>query len=305
VDVFTTTASCQTLSPISDELGGSAPISVEYKKCLKVIRAGVAEPDADEMAIQAFANSQVVLDYYWKSHRRDSFDNRGSTLVNVVHVGEKWTNAFWDSENDIMAYGDGDGVKFRNLTLSLDVAGHEMTHGVVSKTANLEYQSESGALNEGLADFFGESIEGRSDWVMGRDLFIDPAAGVNGLRNLADPSKTQYRWYDDQGDPIRKSAPAHYSEIFQFGDEPCGPMNDNCGVHMNATLAGHAGYLLVQAIGAEKAGKIFYSTLVHFLTEISDFAAFGKGAREACAQLYSNVKQECIELDRVLVKVGL
>ena len=140
---------------------------------------------------------------------------------------------------------------------------------------------------------------------MGRDLFTDPSEGKNGLRNLFDPSKTQYRWYDDQGDPIRKSAPAHYSEIFQFGDEPCGPMNDNCGVHMNATLVGHAGYLMVQAIGPEKAGKVMYSALVHYLTETSDFAAFAKAAREACAQLYGSSGAECAALDGVMVKVGL
>jgi Zn-dependent metalloprotease len=82
-------------------------------------------------------------------------------------------------------------------------------------------------------------------------------------------------------------------------------MNDNCGVHMNATLVGHAGYLLVNAIGPEKSGKILYSALVHYLTETSDFAAFGKAAREACVQLFGRSGSECTALEGVMVKVGL
>ncbi len=303
VDVYKTTKQCQTLSPIADALGGRAPISVNHKRCQLVIKAGVNEPQADDQAVQAFANSQQVLNYYWSSHKRDSFDGQGAPVVNVVHIGDKWTNAFWDSQNEIMAYGDGDGKKFRNLTLSLDVAGHEMTHGVVSKTADLEYQSESGAMNEGFADFFGETIEGQKDWVMGRELFVDPTEGENGLRNLFDPHKTTYRWKDADGNPIRKSAPAHYSEIFKFDGETCGRQNDNCGVHMNATLLGHTGYLAVKALGREVAEKIFYATLVHYLTATSDFAAFGQGARKACASLYDATT--CAQLDQVLVQVGL
>ncbi|MFN7684595.1 MAG: M4 family metallopeptidase [Oligoflexia bacterium] len=303
VDVFSTTPRCQVLAPIADELGGRAPVSVEHLNCRKVVKAGKVLKSADEKAKRALANSQKVLNYYWENHKRDSYDNMGSTLTNIVHVGDRWTNAYWDSENAVMAYGDGDGAKFKNLTLSVDVAGHEMTHGVVSKTANLEYQSESGAANEGLADFFGESIEGQQDWVMGRELFVDPVAGENGLRNLVDPSKTTYRWKDADGKLIRKSAPKHYSEIFKFGDQMCGRMNDNCGVHMNATLIGHTGYLLVQKMGREKAEKVFYTTLVHFLTETSDFKEFGVSARKACGTLYS--EGECADLDSVLNQVGL
>lgn len=34
-----------------------------------------------------------------------------------------------------------------------------MTHVVISKTANLNYSGECGAINESLADIFGEFIE--------------------------------------------------------------------------------------------------------------------------------------------------
>ena len=72
---------------------------------------------------------------------------------------------------------------------------------------------------------------------------------------------------------------------------------------MNATLIGHAGYRTVQALGREKAEKIFYTTLVHFLTETSDFVAFGKGVRQACAKLYGQA--DCDSLNQVMTQVGL
>ncbi|NDD92859.1 M4 family peptidase [bacterium] len=303
VDVYATNSKCQQLESDADSLGGKAPVSVDYQKCKLVVQNGVAKPTADRDAVRASENSQKVLHYYWDKHSRDSFDGQGAKVNAIVHIGEKWVNAFWDSENEIMAYGDGDGEIFKPLTESVDVAGHEMTHGVVSKTSNLEYQSESGALNEGFADYFGESIEGQDDWVMGANLFFDAAQGKNGIRNLKDPHKTTYRARDESGAVVSKPAPAKYSEIFKFDDDSCGGHNDNCGVHMNATLMGHMGYLMVGAIGREKSDKLFYTTLVHYLTNTSDFKAFGQGVRKACASLFDAAT--CASVDKVTAQVGL
>ena len=49
-----------------------------------------------------------------------------------MHYGSNYVNAFWDGTK--MTYGDGDGVTYGPL-VSLDVAGHEMTHGVTENTA--------------------------------------------------------------------------------------------------------------------------------------------------------------------------
>ena len=303
VDVYATNKKCQVLESEADELGGRAPVSVDYQKCRRVVKAGVPLASADDDALAAAENSDKVLQYYWEKHSRDSFDGQGAKVNAIVHIGEKWVNAFWDSENEIMAYGDGDGQIFKPLTQSVDVAGHEMTHGVVSKTADLEYQSESGALNEGFADYFGESIEGQDDWVMGANLFFDASQGVNGIRNLKDPHQTTYRSRDEDGNVVARPAPATYAEIFKFEEGYCGSHNDNCGVHMNATLIGHAGYRMVQAIGREKSDKLFYETLIHYLTNTSDFRAFGQGMRKACRALLG--AQDCASVDGVLVQVGL
>jgi Zn-dependent metalloprotease len=303
VDVYATNKKCQVLESDADDLGGKAPISVDFKKCKLVIKAGVPSASADVEALAAADNSNKVLHYYWDTHSRDSFDGLGAKVNAIVHIGHKWVNAFWDSQNEIMAYGDGDGKIFKPLTQSVDVAGHEMTHGVVSKTADLEYQSESGALNEGFADYFGESIEGHDDWVMGANLFFDAAQGVNGIRNLKDPHQTTYRSRDKDGNIVARPAPAKYDEIFKFDGEYCGGQNDNCGVHMNATLVGHVGFNMVNAIGREKSDKLFYTTLVHYLTNTSNFAAFGQGARKACGTLYDAAT--CSSVESVLVQAGL
>ncbi len=303
VDVYATNKKCQVLESTADDLGGRAPVSVDYQKCKLVVKAGVLSASADTEALAAAENSAKVLHYFWDTHSRDSFDDEGGKVNAIVHIGEKWVNAFWDSQNEIMAYGDGDGKVFKPLTQSVDVAGHEMTHGVVSKTSDLEYQSESGALNEAFADYFGESIEGENDWVMGANLFFDPAQGVNGIRNLKDPHQTKYRSRDKDGNIVSRPAPAKYDEIFRFDDQYCGGHNDNCGVHMNATLVGHVGFNMVNAIGREKSDQLFYATLVHYLTNTSDFMAFGQGSRKACAALFDSAT--CTAVDGVLVQAGL
>ncbi len=303
VNVFATNSECQTLESEPDSMGGRAPVGVDYRKCDQVVHSSVAAPEADEDAVRASENSQMVLSYYWNHHRRDSFDDRGATVNAIVHIGDKWVNAFWDSQNEIMAYGDGDGKVFKSLTYSVDVAGHEMTHGVVSKTADLEYQSESGAINEGFADYFGESMEGLEDWVMGANLFFDPSQGKNGIRNLKDPHQTTFRSRDSEGNIVARPAPAKYSEIFRFDGEYCWGYNDNCGVHMNATLLGHMGYLMVGAIGREKSDQLFYATLVHYLTATSNFKALGQGVRKACTALFD--QSTCQSVEGVLNQVEL
>ena len=93
-------------------------------------------------------------------------------------------NAFWNGA--AMWYGNG-GSSFKELARGLDVGGHEMTHGVVEKTANLVYQDESGALNESFADIFGAMID-RDDWRMGEDVMQPGASPSGALRDLSNPA---------------------------------------------------------------------------------------------------------------------
>ncbi|MEQ1751531.1 MAG: peptidase M4 family protein, partial [Prosthecobacter sp.] len=122
-----------------------------------LIRSEGGKASKDKAINEAYNHSGTTYDFYSKLFGRNSLDDNGMSLISSVHVadfnGGSMSNAFWDGTQ--MAYGDGDGIIFKAFTKSLDVVGHELTHGVVSFTSNLVYQDEPGALNEHYADVFG------------------------------------------------------------------------------------------------------------------------------------------------------
>ena len=160
IEVLEANAACETLDTDGN------PVSLRAALCDHTVTAGVASRTADASARRALANARKTLEYYQSVHSRDSFDNEGAALVNLVHIGEKFDNAFWNSELKVMAYGDGDGVETSDFTLGVDVAGHEMTHAVTSSTADLIYMGQSGALNEAYSDIFGKMIADDGDWAV-------------------------------------------------------------------------------------------------------------------------------------------
>lgn len=113
-----------------------------------------ASADRSTVAVDAQYGTDVTWDYYKKVHGRNGIAGDGKGSFNRVHYGKDYNNAFWDDNCFCMTYGDGDG-KLMGPLVSLDVAGHEMSHGVTSKTAALTYSGESGGLNEATSDIFG------------------------------------------------------------------------------------------------------------------------------------------------------
>ncbi len=138
-------------------------------------------------AVSGHWNSVKSYDYYKSTFNRNSIDGTGGNIIAFVNVAEgngaSMENAYWNGA--AMWYGNGGSV-FKQLARGLDVGGHEMTHGVVEKTANLEYQDESGALNESFADVFGTMID-RDDWKIGEDVMQNGVNPNNALRDLQDP----------------------------------------------------------------------------------------------------------------------
>ncbi|MGD6802160.1 M4 family metallopeptidase [Rossellomorea aquimaris] len=242
--------------------------------------------DFDRAAVDAHYNSEQVYEYYKHEHDRNSLDDNGMPIQSVVHYGEDYNNAFWNGT--FMVYGDGDGEFMVPLSAGLDVAAHEMAHGVTSNSAGLVYRFQSGALNEAFSDIFGALIDD-SDWEMGEDIMA-PAAregGRDALRSLSDPSRfpvgAAYVPYGN-GDGMY---PSHMDEYYDLPRDL-----DNGGVHINSSIINHAAYLTAQDIGREKLGKIYYRALTVYLTPDSNFSHARESIIQSAIDLYGEGSPE-------------
>ncbi len=239
----------------------------------------------DGAAVNAHWGAEQTHSYYLTQHGRNSYDGNGSVIRSYVHYSTNYNNAFWDGQR--MTYGDGDGSTFSPL-VSIDVVGHEITHGVTEHSANLAYTYESGALNESFSDVFGESIEnyatGSNDWLIGAQIDLTG----NGIRNMSNPN--------EDGDPDT------YKGNYWFTGS-----SDNGGVHTNSGVQNFWYYLLVNGgsgvndngfsynvsgIGITKAAKIAYRNLTVYLTSSSNYSDAYLGALDAATDLYGTGSAE-------------
>jgi Zn-dependent metalloprotease len=245
-----------------------------------------AQPASGDAAVdEAFDYAGTTYDYWKAEHGRNSLNGQGMTLISSAHYGDQVANAFWNGEQ--MLYGDGDGTLFGRFTKSVDVVGHELTHGVVQFTANLEYYGEPGALNEHFADVFGILVRftktggdpaDPNNWFIGGEILL-PAVGAKGIRTFT--ADKAYANNPHLGDDPQ---PKHYSSKYT------GP-RDFGGVHINSGIPNHAFYRVVQALGPaglQKAGTIWYETLKS-LTQYSEFQeAAEKSLQAAGAKFGAN-----------------
>jgi Zn-dependent metalloprotease len=242
----------------------------------RLVRSEGQAKVADKSVNEAYDGSGDTYDFYDKIFGRNSLDDNGMTLISSVHVAEvdesgqfvPMNNAFWDGEQ--MAYGDGDNVVFRSFTGSLDVIGHELTHGVESFTSNLEYRNQSGALNEHFADVFGALVRQwtngetakKANWLIGAEV-LTPAPTRRAIRDMENPGTAFVNDPDLGTDP----QPAHMKNLFT------GPF-DRGGVHINSGIPNRAFVLVAKALGGKPwdvAGRIWYDTMLA-LTSTSQFA---------------------------------
>lgn len=252
-----------------------------------LMRAEGQAKTGDVAADEAYDYLGATYGFYWDILHRNSIDDAGLPLQGTVHYSKKYDNAFWDGSE--MVFGDGDGKLFNRFTISLDVVGHELTHGVTETEAGLVYFNQAGALNESLSDVFGSLVKQyalkqsakQADWLIGAGLL---AATVKGkaLRSMAEPGTA----YDD---PIlgKDPQPAHMKAFVKTAQ-------DNGGVHINSGIPNHAFYCAAMAIGGnawERPGQIWYDALRdNKLKANAGFTAFAKltvahanGAKESKA----------------------
>ena len=242
-------------------------------------------PVTDKSVDRAYDGLGVIRDFYRDVFARNSIDDRGMRMHGYVHRGVRYNNAFWDGQE--MVFGDGDGRIFTDFTGSLDVIGHELTHGVTEFSAGLEYHGQSGALNESLSDAFGSMAKqwylrqaaADADWLIGPDVFT-PGIDADALRSMKAPGTA----YDNKifG---RDPQPAHMDKYVQLPDTDEG---DNGGVHINSGIPNKAFYLVATKIGGnswESAGHIWYESLRASQAQ-AQFQDFADTSYRKAAELY-------------------
>ena len=244
-------------------------------------------------AVSAHFNAGKAYEYFLTNHGRSSINGKGGTMISVINVsdpetGDALDNAFWNGK--AMFYGNGN-VGLKPLSGALDAAGHEMSHGVIENTANLDYEGESGAINESMADIFG-SLMDPDDWTIGEDVVKLSAFPSGALRSLEDP----HNGGNALGQPGYQ--PKHMDEKY-LGTA------DNGGVHINSGIPNHAFYRYAEAISRDKAAAVYYKALDDYLTKSSQFIDLRLAVIAAAEDLFGATSNEVTQARIAFDAVGI
>lgn len=254
----------------------------------------------DEAATDAHFASTKTYEYYYQTFGRLSYDNADAKLISYVHYDNNYANAFWNGS--YMTYGDGDGTSYSALT-SIDVCGHEITHAVDEYSANLIYQDEMGALNEGFSDIFGAAIEffadpANANWTIGEAFDLTGT----GFRSLSNPKAAQL-------------PDTYHGEFWLFND-----VFDNGGVHTNCGVLAHWFYIMsegktgtndignsynVTGMGMDTAAAIAYRALTVYLIPSSQYIDARQAMIWSAEDLYGQCSQAAITASQAWYAVGV
>lgn len=247
----------------------------------------------DQYATDAHWGAEKTYDFYFTKYGRNSIDNSGFKLISYVHYDVNFVNAFWDGTQ--MTYGDGNAT-FTPLT-SLDITGHEISHGLTEKTSNLIYSNESGALNEGFSDCMGNAIRYYGKQSANIDWFIGDEIGGAPFRNMANPNQYQN--------------PDCYNGLY---------WNAPNEVHNNSGVLNFWFYLLteggngtndlgnsyaIDGLGIDAAAAICYRMNAFYLVPSSDFAQARTYAIQAAIDLYGACTNEVEQTTNAWYAVGV
>lgn len=250
--------------------------------------------DAATAAVDAQYGMATTWDFYKTAFGRNGIANNGKGAYSRVHYGRHYGNAYWSDGCFCMTYGDGDGSVIGSL-VSLDIAGHEMSHGVTSRTAGLVYSGESGGLNEATSDIFGSMVEFYAnnaqdvpDYLIGEQIIktnvpgSPPQAALRLMFNPALDGQSANCWYAGIG-----SLDVHFSSgvanhFFYLLAEGSGHKVYNGVDHTSPTCNNSN----VGGIGRSKAQQIWYRALTVYFTSTTDYAGARLATLAAAKDLY-------------------
>jgi Zn-dependent metalloprotease len=240
----------------------------------------------ESAAVDAQYGTNMTWDFYKTTFNRNGIFGNGTGSYNRVHYGSGYVNAFWDGTK--MTYGDGDGVDYGPLT-SLDVAGHEMSHGVTENTAGLTYSGESGGLNESTSDIFGTMVEffanngnDPGDYLIGEEFDLKNHLGFRRMDNPAADGSSANCWCSST-----KNLDVHYSSgvgnhFFYLLSEGSGAKTLN-GVSYNSPTCNGS---TVTGIGRDAAAAIWYRALTVYMTSSTNYSGARTATLNAARDLY-------------------
>lgn len=251
-----------------------------------------ANAEMDEAAGDVHWSMEMTYDYYLTQHGRDSYDDNGSPIVSYVHYGQNYANAAWLGL--FAFFGDGSD----NPWTSIDIVGHELTHGVTKNSAGLIFYYESAALNESFSDIFGTAIEFYA--------YPDSANWQNGIQNFIVRDMSAPNNY---GDPD-----TYHGSYWATGSADYG------GSHTNSGVQNYWFYLLteggsgvndlgnsynVSGIGIDDAATIAYRNLTVYLTSTATYQDARQGAIQSAIDIYGECSNEVQQVLKSWHAVGL
>lgn len=255
----------------------------------------------DDAGRDAHWGAEGTYDFYLNEMGRDGLDGSGMLMQSYVHYDNGYDNAFWDGQ--VMTYGDGSqSAGGFNPLVAIDVCGHEFTHGVTENSSNLDYQDESGALNESFSDIFGTAIEfykkpSSADFLIGEEIVVTPGA----LRSMQNPNA--------YGDPDCYGGTNWYTGTA-----------DNGGVHTNSGVQNFWYYLVSQGgsgtndlgdaysitgIGWYDAARVAFRNNCYYLVSTSDYADSRTYSIQAAQDLFGACTPEVIAVTNAWYACGV
>ncbi|MCW2607796.1 MAG: family peptidase [Frankiales bacterium] len=241
----------------------------------------------EQAAVDVHHGAAKTYDYYLNTFGRRGIADDGKGALSRVHYGSAYNNAFWQDTCFCMTYGDGDGTSFTPL-VELDVAGHEMSHGVMSREANLTYSRESGGLNEANSDIFGTLVEFyAANPEDAPDYFVGEKIRPSGrpLRFMDQPSKdgASFDCYTKRVG----GADVHYSSgvgnhFFYLLAEGSGPKTIGTVAHNSPTCNGST----LAGIGQDAAAKIWYRAITTYMVSNTNYSGARAATLSAASDLF-------------------
>jgi zinc metalloprotease ZmpA len=257
-------------------------------------------------AADAHYGVATTWDYFKNIHGRNGIANDGKGAISRVHYGRNYQNATWSDGCFCMTFGDGDNGATILPLVALDIAGHEMSHGVTSRSANLIYSGESGSLNESTSDIFGTMVEyyannasDPADYVIGEELYANNANMSKAIRYMFKPTLDSYSQdcYDPATTPtfeVHGGSGIGNHFFYLLAEGAVVPAGFGAGTWANLSPSSLVcnGNTAITGIGRTAAQKIWYRALTVYMTSSTNYAQARAATISASTDLYGGASAQ-------------